>query len=136
MDVRGELYPEEVYPDYCDDKFFIMSNDVAASVINASISLPYFAIDDIYITGMLIQSIGIRHIDISETVVPRESSSTVFANPSEWWKYSLATGLEDRIIVQIWHQMKALARDYSIPTPLHFRPGKFAENYIPFKLLA
>ncbi|ELT93101.1 hypothetical protein CAPTEDRAFT_37046, partial [Capitella teleta] len=52
MDVPGELYSERVFPAFCSVGFYILSQSAAASLINASSYVPYFAIDDIYVTGL------------------------------------------------------------------------------------
>lgn len=60
-----------------------MSTDVAVAVQRAAVDVPFFWIDDVYVTGLIPQRLGrqtVRHIDIrqlyslSEKLVPTNSS--------------------------------------------------------------
>lgn len=57
-------YPYTKYPPYCEGFAYIMSLDVVLKLYTASISVPYYWIDDVYVTGFLAAKAGIYHHDM------------------------------------------------------------------------
>ncbi len=51
--VSHKEWPPNEYPPYCSGSGFIYTPDFAASAFNMSKHIPYFWIDDLYITGFL-----------------------------------------------------------------------------------
>ena len=50
------VVPEKVYPPYCNGLFVIMSADVVRAAYRASFFVRFYWIDDVYVTGYLIQA--------------------------------------------------------------------------------
>lgn len=82
--VTWEEYPHKYYPHYCSGWGVLMSPDVAIKVsvsaadvhaqltvdyvlqlYSLSTTLPYFWVDDVHVTGLLAERIGIKHIDFN-----------------------------------------------------------------------
>lgn len=53
----GEFPGEKVYPPYCSGHFFLATSDVIKSMLEESQSTRFFWIDDVYITGLLVQKL-------------------------------------------------------------------------------
>jgi hypothetical protein len=56
-----EEYKDEYFPTYCSGSAFIMSTDVAIGMYNVSFQVPFFWVDDFYITGLLAKKLQIEH---------------------------------------------------------------------------
>jgi len=54
-------YPDNVFPTYCSGSAFIMTPDVASAMFNASFRVPFFWVDDFYVTGLLAGEVGVSH---------------------------------------------------------------------------
>lgn len=51
----------DVFPTYCSGSAFIMTPDVASAMFNASFQVPFFWVDDFYVTGLLAREVGVTH---------------------------------------------------------------------------
>ncbi|KAK3595115.1 hypothetical protein CHS0354_002367 [Potamilus streckersoni] len=54
-------YPYKKYPTYCEGFAYITSTDVVHKLLNASKEVPFYWIDDVYVTGFLPHKIGLKH---------------------------------------------------------------------------
>jgi len=54
-------YSHDVFPTYCSGSAFILTPDVASALFNASFRIPFFWVDDFYVTGLLAREAGISH---------------------------------------------------------------------------
>ena len=54
-------YAYDVFPTYCSGSAFIMTPDVASAMFNASFKIPFFWVDDFYVTGLLAREVGVSH---------------------------------------------------------------------------
>lgn len=60
--VNWREYPYDFYPAYCGGLAYVVSPDVARDLLAASRHLPFFWIDDLYVTGLLAEMLPhIRH---------------------------------------------------------------------------
>ena len=64
-----ELPGRTHFPQYCAGLAFALSRELVSALYSASLSTPYFWIDDVYITGLLMQEVskrlhGIHYIDL------------------------------------------------------------------------
>lgn len=75
--VSFKEYPSHNYPTYCSGWSILMSPDVVFELYTESTKHHYFWIDDVHVTGILAQKIGIKHksfngfLDIDEYAVHR-----------------------------------------------------------------
>ena len=53
--ITKEEYSDDVYPNYCSGSAFLMSIDAAISMHRASYYVPFFWVDDFYLTGLLVR---------------------------------------------------------------------------------
>ncbi|GAB6025044.1 hypothetical protein CHUAL_010149 [Chamberlinius hualienensis] len=55
-------YPYDTYPAYCGGLAYVVSPDIARDLLAASLYVPFFWIDDLYVTGFLAEKIPhVRH---------------------------------------------------------------------------
>lgn len=54
-------YPDDFFSPYCSGSAFVMSADVVKSMYKASFYVPFFWVDDFYVTGMLVKRINAQH---------------------------------------------------------------------------
>lgn len=66
--VSTKEYKQSYFPPYCAGWSVIMSMDVAVRLYFESANITYFWIDDVVVTGILAQKIGIRHSEIGATM--------------------------------------------------------------------
>ena len=59
--VSWEEYPEEVYPPYCEGYAYILDPKLAPKLVEAALTTPYYWIDDVYVTGILMKKVGGKH---------------------------------------------------------------------------
>lgn len=63
--ISREEYRPNFFPTYCSGLAFLLSTDVIVSMYNASLSMPFFWVDDFYVTGLLAARIGVKHRSLS-----------------------------------------------------------------------
>ncbi|XP_018565101.1 beta-1,3-galactosyltransferase 5-like [Anoplophora glabripennis] len=63
-------YPSGNYPTYCSGWTILYSPDVIFALYKGAQNADYFWIDDVYITGRLIEKVQLTHVDIERLVIP------------------------------------------------------------------
>lgn len=64
--VTQSEYPQSMYPPFLSGWLYITTPKDAKTLVEASKTVPYFWIDDIYVTGLLAKLVGISHHDIHQ----------------------------------------------------------------------
>lgn len=59
--VSNQEYPDDFFSPYCSGSAFVMSADVVKALYKASYHVPFFWVDDFYVTGMLVKRINVQH---------------------------------------------------------------------------
>jgi len=54
-------YPNDTFPTFCSGSALVMTPDVALELFDASFRVPFFWIDDVYMTGLLAREVGVSH---------------------------------------------------------------------------
>ncbi|KAH6941365.1 hypothetical protein HPB50_017104 [Hyalomma asiaticum] len=54
------MYPNETYPDYVNGPAYLISGDSVPLLLGTASTVPYFFIEDVYITGMVAVKAGVR----------------------------------------------------------------------------
>ncbi len=66
-DVKSKWYlsrkefPDDYFPTYCSGSAFILTTDVIEAMYEASFKVPFFWVDDYFVTGLLAQKVGVKH---------------------------------------------------------------------------
>jgi len=98
-----------------------------------------FWIDDVYVTGLLVEALGgrIQHTNMSAVYCKSDKMAAVYRHVTEWYKY-LFTEVGDNEAELYWDTWDALRRraaETTIPSPSVIRPGRLANTYIPLSTM-
>ncbi|RWS15674.1 Beta-1:3-galactosyltransferase 1-like protein [Dinothrombium tinctorium] len=81
--VTYEEYPGKYYPEYCSGWGILMSPDVVFRLYAHSREVSYFWVDDVMISGLLAQRIGVRHIDLTSKLAIEDDDVTGWLKKDE-----------------------------------------------------
>ncbi|XP_065307032.1 beta-1,3-galactosyltransferase 5-like [Dermacentor albipictus] len=102
--VSEKDFPQKVYPPYCAGAAFIMQPTVLFAIYHASRHVPFFWVDDVYVTGVVGEHANITLVDMSESILlgegkskPTVKDATVFVHTG--WSTSIRTDME-----QMWNR--------------------------------
>ena len=59
--VSRREYPHSKYPPYCEGFAYVTSPTVTSALYTAALRVPVYWIDDVYITGIVLQKLGLGH---------------------------------------------------------------------------
>lgn len=70
--VSEKEYNSVVYPTFLSGWCYITTPEISAKIFSLSQKIPYFWIDDVYITGILAEKLNVKHVDLNHifTVQP------------------------------------------------------------------
>ena len=54
-------FAPDYFPPYCSGSAFVLSADLASRLYRVSLDKPFFWVDDYYVTGILVNSLGVPH---------------------------------------------------------------------------
>ncbi|NWU58739.1 B3GT2 galactosyltransferase, partial [Dromas ardeola] len=57
--ISEEEYPSDNYPPFCSGTGYILSGDLASKIVNASVTIKYIHLEDVYV-GLCLNAIGIQ----------------------------------------------------------------------------
>jgi len=124
--VSREEWPDNNYPTYCSGSAFLMSTDVAVAMHRVSYDVPFFWVDDFYITGLLPLKLGpsvVRHTQfISSYVLNGRLLEEKFTGP-QWYQYVFSHVHNLNAIQSVWKTVVQLARGKIQPTIPFALPG-------------
>ena len=98
-----------------------------------------FWIDDVYVTGMLVEALGgrVRHTDMSAAYCKSDKMAAVYRSVGEWYKYVFTQVGDDdgRLYRDTWNALRQRAANATEPSPPLTRPGRLADRYIPLSIM-
>ena len=128
----------DVYPPYCSGMGYILSVDVAVALYRVSANVPFFWVDDAYISGILpvaLRDAGVRHVDMMRAYSAAREID-VYTHETEWYKYAFTHLKNERVHREKWAELTEMARTRTIPTPPGgIRPGFLCDEYLPKKVI-
>ena len=78
----------DYFPPYCSGSAFVLSADLAPRLYQVSLDKPFFWVDDYYITGVLVNSLGVPHVryndvyllnaNLAENQLANDTGKTLF----------------------------------------------------------
>jgi len=124
--VTPEEWNDTHYSTYCSGSAFIMSTDLAVRLHAVSYYVPFFWVDDFYVTGLLPLKLGnITHIQISSTyqlLGGLKNIKETFTG-SQWFRY-VFSHLHDLDLIQaVWRTVVQIHRGQIVPTVQFALPG-------------
>ena len=157
--VSAAEFAGQQYPSYCSGLGYIVTGDVVTLLLNAACqhhqthhddvtrnSAEYnftagrlFWIDDVYITGILLQVVGgqITHTDISAAYCKSDKMAVIYRHVTEWYKYLFTHVGNDKthLYMATWNALKQRSANTTIPSPSLITPGHLADHYMPLSEL-
>lgn len=70
--VEADQVPYSMYPPYCAGLAYIVTPDLALELLAAAAVVPFFWIDDVFVTGMLAEMLHVRHQKLNLRTALRE----------------------------------------------------------------
>ena len=132
--VSKEEWPDDSYPTYCSGSAFIMTTDVAVAMHRVSYDVPFFWVDDFYITGLLPLKLGpsvVRHSQfISAYVLNGRQLEEKFTGP-QWYQYVFSHVHNLDAIQAVWKTVVRLSRGEVQPTIPFALPGHLPKVTAP-----
>ncbi|CAF4630965.1 unnamed protein product [Rotaria magnacalcarata] len=82
-------YPLEKFSSFCSGSAFILTNDLAKTIYNLSLYVPFLWIDDVYITGLVAQAVNVTFNQLKslytmndETIGLTKHTGIIIKNPN------------------------------------------------------
>lgn len=108
--VSFQEYRGNRYPPYCSGWGVVMSPDVVFNLYRASAGVPYFWVDDVLVTGILAQRIGLSHIDFSNHLAPSQHETLAWlgraAKGSDPPTLMGHPDLDIELVYRLWNKTK------------------------------
>jgi len=102
---RSELRGRTRFPQYCAGIGYIVSSPLLALLYNASLSTPFFWIDDVYVTGLLTKKLpaGVTYVDTGKHFTTKEDVAIrQFENRTEPIKYYYVHSRNEEKFTKLW----------------------------------
>lgn len=108
---QKSLYDKARYPPYCSGAAFVLTMDTVIRVLNASQYIPYYWVDDVYITGILPEKAGeIKHIQLKNRyLLYKEPMLKEKLTGPKWFTYMFSHMDNLSLITDIWGKVSLLA---------------------------
>jgi len=98
-----------------------------------------FWIDDVYVTGLLVEALSgrIQHTNMSSAYCKSDKMAAVYRHVTEWYKYLFTevADTETDLYRDTWDALTRRAAETTIPSPSVIKPGRLANNYIPLSIM-
>jgi beta-1,3-galactosyltransferase 1 len=109
--VTKEEWKDDYYPTYCSGSAFVLSTDVAIKLYKTSYHVPFFWVDDFYITGLLPLKAGnITHRQFLSTfVLNGDKLEELFTGP-QWYSYIFSHVHNLNRIQAVWDTMTRMMK--------------------------
>jgi len=107
-EVNVTEWKESTYPTYCSGSAFVMSTDVAINLHAISYHVPFFWVDDVYVTGLLPLKLGnIKHTQIESSYILGGVNLEKFTGPKSDM-YLFSHGHNVNAVLPVWNRLVAL----------------------------
>lgn len=73
--VKRFTYLGKYYPKYCTGGVVFLNSSVLRALYEVFFSVPFFWIDDVYVTGMAAKVAGVGHVDLKENYIKKDSKN-------------------------------------------------------------
>ena len=129
--VSVDEFKDSYYPTYCSGSAFVLSPDLAIALHEISYRVPFFWVDDFYITGLLPLKLGnVKHIQFMSTYVLNGGElEDKFTGP-QWYTYIFSHVHNLNRVQSVWKKLVALAQGKISPTIQFALPGDLKDNNI------
>ncbi|CAF3836514.1 unnamed protein product [Adineta steineri] len=81
-----EDFPLDKFPPYCSGSAFILTGDMPAKMYNASLYVPFFWVDDYYITGAVATAANVTYAQLGSLyTIPQQLAHTRFMSSKSFY---------------------------------------------------
>ncbi|XP_074652844.1 beta-1,3-galactosyltransferase 5-like [Tubulanus polymorphus] len=98
-------FSADIYPDYCAGNGYTFSNDITEELFSTAKSLPYFPMEDVFVTGIV-------RLQINANLVGSEQfHSHAVPHPCLWRKIITYAEIPDKTFRSLWTEMHNTSLD-------------------------
>ncbi|CAF3323910.1 unnamed protein product [Rotaria socialis] len=112
-----EDFPLDKFPPYCSGSAFILTGDMPAKMYNASLYVPFFWVDDYYITGAVASAANVTYAQLGSLyTIPQQLAHTRFMSSKSF--YTIMFGHfpgSMNNMREIWRRILSMQK-YKFPT--------------------
>lgn len=101
-------FPGKYYPRYCAGINYVLSIDLVKELRKATLKTPFFWIDDVYVTGLLVQKVAgeVEYVDtMKHFTVHQEGAVEQYANESQPITTYLVHVKEKKYFLPLWNSL-------------------------------
>ncbi|CAF1220814.1 unnamed protein product [Rotaria sp. Silwood1] len=81
-----EDFPLDLFPPYCSGSAYILTGDMAAKMYNASLYVPFFWVDDYYITGAVASAANVTYTQLGSLyTIPEQIAHSRFMSSKAFY---------------------------------------------------
>ena len=125
LQVSKEEWSGDYYPTYCSGSAFILTPDVAMVLHEVSYHVPFFWVDDFYITGLLPLKAGnIVHRQFNSAYVLDGTKLEEYFTGPQWHIYVFSHLKDLNKILRVWNKLTKLAKREIMPQINKVLPGQ------------
>ncbi|XP_075730740.1 lactosylceramide 1,3-N-acetyl-beta-D-glucosaminyltransferase-like [Rhipicephalus microplus] len=95
------MYAKATYPDYVNGPAYVISGDSVPLLLRSSSEVPYFYIEDVYLTGLVAEKAGIRRVNDRGYVLHPKRNIRPCQNP----RVVVSHGWNPRNLRSAWRKM-------------------------------
>ena len=126
--ISREEYPDDHYPQYCSGFAWIMSTDVIIALDRTADIVPFFRVDDVFITGLLTARlpVGVTWVQFDHAyIIEIDDRPNAFEGP-HWYRDLFVHLTRTENFRKVWRKMLRSLERYPIPvmTDDLIRPGR------------
>ncbi|XP_037514516.1 beta-1,3-galactosyltransferase 5 [Rhipicephalus sanguineus] len=110
--VSKQDYASRVYPNYCCGDAFIMKPAVLSTLVDAAVLVPYFWIEDVYVTGIVGDFANVNLVDLSGHVIMSKQKNMRTVSDTTLFVNSRLARLSDGKKTSLWNDI--LRRNQSV----------------------
>ena len=108
--VSASVWNASMYPRYCSGMAFVMSTDLAVDLHRVSYGVPFFWIDDVYVTGLLTRGLDVEWVQLMAVYWRDTSRFEELFTGQLWYRYVFAHVGDMQALRRVWKTVADRAR--------------------------
>ena len=123
-------YAGKHFPTCCSGAAYVMSSDVVVDLHRLSFVVPFFWLEDVYVTGLLVAAAGdIKHTQFASTYVMDGQRLAHEFNGPQWSSFVFChTYSNSKAFRYVWRRLVNLASGKSVAKISYFKSSKLARK--------
>ncbi|KAH6934351.1 hypothetical protein HPB50_023043 [Hyalomma asiaticum] len=120
-----EEYASDVYPNYCAGQAIIMKLATLSTLVDASVLVPYFWIEDVYVTGIVADFANVNLVDLSRHIILEKHKNLVTVGDATLFVHMRSAGVPDDKRTSLWEAIlrsnQSGQRDFRTNVEVYYR---------------